>query len=147
MDDLLLDWATGGGGPAPSPRPVQPQPVFQVQTAPAVPLPTRDPAGNLVLLLPDAPLMTEFVSADPYQRFLAGLPELLPDLTGGRRVGGYPEGSNLRGVPREGMSDEEFRAYATQRYGADAAAFVSSPFDKARVGTASSDEKANWVGK
>jgi hypothetical protein len=104
----------------------------------------RSAADEVLVELPSQPILPAQI-ADPYQRLLAGIPELLPDLAQGVRVGDYPSDSNVRGAPRRGgMTDDELRAYVAEKYGPENAGLISSPYGSFREGSASPEEKANW---
>lgn len=112
----------------------------------ARPVARQAPDGDLVISLPDVPVLTPgAVLGDPYARFLSGLPDLLPDLSQGVRVGAPQEVSGR--IPAErGMSDEDFRRYVVERYGPENAGLVGSPIEKFRPGSATNEEKRAWFG-
>uniref|UniRef100_A0A6H1Z820 Uncharacterized protein n=1 Tax=viral metagenome TaxID=1070528 RepID=A0A6H1Z820_9ZZZZ len=85
-------------------------------------------------------------NADPYQRLLAQLPELLPDQTGGRRISAYPADSNPRGIPVSYLSGNEDRdrQYIIETYGPENAGLITTAVPRQPPGTAPEEEKRQW---
>lgn len=136
--DWLKEWAGNRGG---NQLPAEPA----AQPRPPAPIPAVLRRGPCVMVIPDTPIaLVDY--ADPYQRLLAQLPELLPDQTGGRRISAYPADSNPRGVPSSYLSGNEDRdrQYIIETYGPENAGFISTPVPSQPPGNASEAEKRQW---